>query len=683
MAEILAPCGSPQALQAALRAGCDAVYLGGSHFSARQNAANFSDEELKQAVYECHKRGVKVYQAVNTMIFDSQLEECMQAVKFACEIGIDGLITQDMALISVVKQCCPQLEIHSSTQMTIHTADGVEMSKGLGFSRAVLSRELPLDIIKELSQFGTETEVFVHGALCMSVSGQCYMSAVIGSRSANRGLCAQACRLPCSAVKGRERYDLSLKDMSYIENVKMLEKAGVSSLKIEGRMKRPEYAAKAVDSLKKALNGEECDIGGLEAVFSRGGFTDGYLFGKRGKEMFGTRQKENVEATANELPKIHEIYRREEKRDSVFFSFYAKSGEPVRLEVSDSGGVTVSVCGEIPQAAKKRECDEESVKKQLEKLGDTIYSLGGIYSEIESGLWISPSEINSLRREVCKKLDDKRAENNTKTVEFTPKDILDFKCIKTAETPAIRICVSELAQLENIDFEDIELCAVPLEIVEQAAKKYPVQKLMVSMPRFTFDEKKQREKLLSAKVNLGITKMLATNIAHIRQARDFGLEMHLDYGFNIGNSAALNEVKKLGAADAVVSFELKSAQINALRKPLPVGMFAYGKLPLMLTVNCPVSQAVGCKNCTKKIWDRTGREFKIKCSKKLGYVEVMNSEVLYLADKPESFSGADFITLNFCDESPAEVRKIISAYKYGSDKKPENLTRGLYFRGVL
>lgn len=683
MAEILAPCGSSETLTAALRAGCDAVYLGGESFSARQNAANFSNDELAKAVYLCHKRGVKVYQAINTMIFDSQIEECVKAVKFAAQIGIDGLITQDLALIEIVKKCCPKLEIHSSTQMTIHTADGVEMTKRLGFSRAVLSRELPLDIIKQLSDMGTETEVFVHGALCMSVSGQCYMSAVIGSRSANRGLCAQACRLPCSAVKGKERYDLSLKDMSYLNEIQLLENAGVSSLKIEGRMKRPEYVAKAVDSCKKALEGKPFDIQELEDVFSRGGFTDGYLRRQYGSRMFGTRKKENVEATAKALPGIHEIYRHEEKRSRINFTFTAENGKKVKLSAVDNCGLEVCSEGEIPQQAKSKACDRQTVEKQLSKLGDTIYSVGDIHCNIDDGLWISPSELNSLRRDVCKKMDDKRAENFQRKVEFEEKNLFDFEQYKSDEIK-VRINVSNISQLEEVDFEDIELCAMPMESALEAAEKYAEHKdkLMVVVPRFTFDENKQREKFKQIR-SAGIDKLLATNIAHVKLAEDTGFQLHMDYGFNIGNSVALNVAKKMGAKDAVVSFELKAAQISALKKSMPIGIFGYGKLPLMLTVNCPVSQAVGCKNCTGALWDRTGREFKIKCSKKLGYVEVMNSDVLYLADKLDSFKDIDFVMLNFFDEGPSEVRKIISAYKYGSERKPSVLTRGLYFRGVL
>lgn len=682
MAEILAPCGSPEVLHAALRAGCDAVYLGGGDFSARQNAVNFTDEEIEQAVFECHKRGVKLYRTINTVVFDEQLENCLKAVEHCAKIGVDGIITQDLALTEIVRRCCPGLAIHASTQMTVHTRLGVELTKDLGFRRTVLSRELPLDIIRELSALGIETEVFVHGALCMSVSGQCYMSAVIGSRSANRGLCAQACRLPCSAGgRGKERYDLSLKDLSYCDELRDIVDSGVTSLKIEGRMKRPEYAAMAVDSCKKALSGESYDKQTLEAVFSRDGFTDGYLHHRLGAEMFGMRTGEDAAAGAKAMPKIHELYRYEDKRAEVFFAVTIRSGEQICLSAEDGCGAKVQVSGGYPDKAVNRAVDEAAVTKQLGKLGDTIYDLGGVTCHIEDGLFVSPGELNELRRRACAMLDTARAKQNDRSTEFIHSDLLDFE-EHHGSGQTLRVSVSSLEQLNAVDADAVELCAVPLSMAVKAAEAFPVEKLAVMMPRFTFDEKRQMARLSDAK-SAGVRHLYATNPAHAVMARELGIVLHAGYGFNLTNSCALNVVKKLGAEDAVVSFELKTAQINRLKKPLPVGVYAYGRLPLMLTVNCPVSAAVGCKNCTHHVTDRTDREFPVKCSKKEGYVELLNSEVLYLADKLDDLRGADFLLLDFTDERPAQVRHIIEEYaNWGLNGRPDKITRGLYYRGV-
>ncbi|SFD01525.1 U32 family peptidase [Ruminococcus albus] len=682
MAEILAPCGSPEVLKAALRAGCDAVYLGGEEFSARQNAANFCNEDIVNAVYECHKRGVKVYRTINTVIFDEQMDKCIKAVEHCARAGVDGIITQDLALVEIVRKCCPDMHIHASTQMTIHTRRGMEVTKKLGFSRTVISRELPLDIIKELSALGIETEVFVHGALCMSVSGQCYMSAVVGSRSANRGLCAQACRLPCNAGgRGKDRYDLSLKDLSYCDELGEIVNAGVSSLKIEGRMKRPEYVAMAVDSCKKALAGEDYDRNTLEAVFSRNGFTNGYLRHKLGADMFGMRTGEDAAAGAKAMPKIHELYRYEDKRDTLRFKVTIKADEPVRITARDSLGSEVSIEGDYPQQALSRAIDEAAVIKQLSKLGDTIYSFGGAECDIDEGLFVSPGVLNELRRKVCMEMDSARMLKNSAVVPFTNSDITDFPEYK-GSGQTIRVSVTNLEQLGAVSPEKVEMCCIPLEFAVRAAEVFPVEKLAVMMPRFTFDEEKQLNRLAEAK-RVGITHLYGTNLAHTEIAKEFGMMLHAGFGFNLTNSCALNVAKELGAADAIVSFELKASQIAKLKKPMLIGVYAYGRLPLMMTVNCPISAAVGCKNCTHHITDRTGRDFPVKCSKREGYVEILNSELLYMADKLGDLRCADILMLDFTDETPAQVRHIIEEYENGGlNGRPDKITRGLYYRGV-
>ncbi len=683
MAEILAPCGSSEALGAALRCGADAVYLGGENFSARQNAANFNNDELKKAVYECHKRGVKLYLAINTLITDEQLEQCIDAVKNACELGVDGLITQDLALAEIVKVCCPKMEIHSSTQMTIHTKRGAEVAKSLGFSRVVLSRELPFEIIADIAAMPIETEVFVHGALCMSVSGQCFMSAVIGSRSANRGLCAQPCRLPMTAVKGKEEYALSLKDMCEIDHVKELVSAGVDSLKIEGRMKRPEYVAAAVNAYKKAVNGEHYDISLLESVFSRSGFTDGYITNKKGSEMFGIRTKEDVTAAAKALPKLHELYRHEEKRSRIKIHCVVKKDSPLIVTAEDENGIGVNAAGDVPQVAVNRACDIDMLKKQFSKLGDTIYSLHKFSAEIDDGLAVSASKLNELRRQLVQKLDDKRAEDNSKAVSFDQNNLIfDFPRRKKPAELKIRVSVTELNQLDRIDFSQVEMIVIPLVLVRQAVEKgFPKEKIMVSMPRFTFDEQSDF-KILKNAHEYGIDNLLCTNIAHISMGKELGMIIHTDFGFNTANSLALKQLKEMGVADAICSFELKASQINRLAGFIPVGIIAYGRLPLMLTANCPVNKSAGCEKCQKRLWDRTGREFPVKCNKKQGYVEILNSEILSLADKRNDFA-VDFIRLDFYEESAQRVKEVVDAYHNGCNLNIDRITRGLYYRGVI
>ena len=681
MAEVLSPCGGYESLEAVLRTGTDAVYLGSRHFSARASAHNFDEGELERAVYECHKRGVRLYQAINTLVTDDELPLVLSELETACRLGIDGIITQDLCLPYIVKRVCPELPIHASTQMTIHSAGGIKAVKGLGFCRAVLSRELPKDVIKELSQLGIETEVFVHGALCMSVSGQCFMSAVIGQRSANRGMCAQACRLPASAVKGSERYDLSLKDMSYIPFLGELDDMGVDSLKIEGRMKRPEYVAAAADACNKALSGEKPDMKLLSDVFSRDGFTDGYYFRKTGREMFGTRTKENVRAANDAIPRIHELYRTQHKYAQVSFSLYAHEGEAAKLTAYDEQGSTVTVTGECVQTALKRPLDESYVTAQLGKLGDTIYTLGTVDTDLSQKAMIPASALNALRREACALLDDKRAQKNTKVYDFSPCKF-DFETHQK-KPQEIRIFVSDISQLDGADISGVSLVCIHPEQAQAALDMgLDADMLAVVGDRFTFDEAALIERIKSAQ-SLGINRLIATNIAHLHIGKALGMRAHADFGLNVTNSLSAQVLKDLGAEDITLSFELKASQLARIKSPLPAGVFAYGRLPLMLTANCPVRAAVGCKACRKELFDRTGRAFGIKCSREKGYVEILNSDLLVMSDKLSDLSFAEHLSLYFTDETPKRISQVIAAYKNGTPLDEKSITRGLYYRGIL
>lgn len=679
MAEILSPCGSPEAVTAALGCGCDAIYVGSKAFSARQNATNFTDEELAEAVKECHRNGVKVYQAINTVYFDSQRQDVINELSSACKIGIDGIITQDLGLIVLAKSVCPDMPIHASTQMTIHTKNGVELCKELGFSRVVVSRELSLEAIKELCKTDIEIEAFVHGALCMSVSGQCYMSAMIGSRSANRGLCAQACRLPACAepqIK-EERYDLSLKDMSHVSFLKEIEAAGVTSFKIEGRMKRLEYVAAATDACRKALDGQAFDIEMLKAVFSRSGFTDGYLTCKLGSQMFGTRVKDDVTSASDVLPKLHELYRKPFKRFHVRFEIEIIKDKPVSLKAYSSDGITTEALGENPQIALNRPITEEIVSKQLSKLGSTIYELESMKCNINDGITIPASALNELRRTACESLDEKRI-NKLSAPKSTASLTQASSHTRTSCKQSLRIELSKASQLDGFDTANIEYIILPISEFDDR-KAYDYSKLSLSLPRFDFNENKTAEKLSNA-VSCGLKHIHATNLSHIVTARNLGLNVHGDFGLNVTNSDSIKLLNDLSLCDITASFELKAKQLESLQSDIPLGVIAYGRLPLMLTVNCPIKQSVGCKGCTHSITDRTGRIMPVKCSK--DYVEILNSDILYLADRLNDFNTMDFLTLKFYEETPEQINEIIRAYRSGKQSTIP-LTRALYYRGIL
>ncbi|MGN1481983.1 DUF3656 domain-containing U32 family peptidase [Porcipelethomonas sp.] len=670
--EILAPAGSLESLLAAINCGADAVYVGGKQFSARQNAANFDNDELKQASDICHLHGVKIYLAVNTIIFDSQVKEFSDFIEYAAECGIDAFIVQDLGAAEIIRNIIPDANIHGSTQMTIHSVRGAEFLQKLGFKRAVLSRELNADQIAEICRVGIETEVFVHGALCMCVSGQCYMSSMIGQRSANRGLCAQPCRLPFSACKNPENTALSLKDLSLMKHLKKMSENGVFSFKIEGRMKRPEYVASAVSACRQALNGQSPDMALLKSVFSRSGFTDGYYTGTL-DNMFGKREKEDVIAAKDLLPEIRRKYSKDRKTDVLYFNAEVKNGNPVRLNARSNCG-NVSVSGEIPQQAIKKTLDHEYLEKQLSKLGGTIYEYKGLKSEIDAGLSLSAKSINALRREASCLMDKKIIEHNTPV--FHKKNLSIYPENSHEELSQIRMRISCGRQLEAVSEADYVIMPSYVFLHNYFSD---TSKVIIEPPRFIYNESEITNELEQCR-RMGAEHLMCNNPAYIETGKNLGFKLHGDFGLNIANSYSINFLKKIDFEDAVLSFELKLGQINALKKSMNTGIIAYGYLPVMLTRNCPVKNETGCKKCEKFLQDRTGRRNKIICHKK--YTEILNSQPLYMADRMDEIKNVSFITLYFNDESPSEIKKIIREYKSGG-KMRENITRGLYYRGVL
>ncbi len=689
MAEILAPCGSYESLIAAVRVGADAVYVGSKAFSARQNAKNFDREELKEAVSECHRHGVKIYQAINTVILDYQLRELLYELEFACNVGIDGLITQDLCLIKLVKKVCPQMPVHASTQMTLHTENGVLFVRELGFSRVVVSREVSKEILTKLCKLDIEIESFVHGALCMSVSGQCFLSAMIGSRSANRGLCAGACRLPFSADKNKDSYVLSLKDMSYIRHLQELKEIGISSFKIEGRMKRPEYTAATVYECKKALEGIPQNMELLKSVFSRSGFTDGYYTDKLGKNMFGIRQKEDVIAANDVLPAIHSLYKDEKKNYKIDFDINIHLDKPITL-LARANGCKIVITGEQPQKAINRTIDENYVSKQLSKLGGSQYELGELSCSIGNDVMVAASVLNKMRRDAVSEIDKAICKKNTNLISFNKKEAekiisdLNSAPVDVIKKPAIRIALNKINNINEIDLSSIELVTVPIQEMTDLPHKLDVRlkdKICISLPRYMHNEQKVIGEIKSLKEK-GFLKYEATNLAHLRILNSLNLEIHTGFGLNITNSLALDALAEYNVTDAVISFELKANEINRLKAPLGFGIISYGRLPLMLSVNCPIKSSVGCNGCKGYLTDRTGRRFKVRCNKNYGYYELLNSDILCLSDKMNEFKNISFHTLYFDDETSDKINDIIKVYRDNSPCSGK-FTKGLYFRGII
>lgn len=670
--EILAPAGSMESLTAAVNCGADAVYIGGKNFSARQNAANFDAEELKKAADFCHLHDVKLYITVNTIILDNQAEEFAELIKISAKAGADAFIVQDLGAAKIIKSVVPDANIHGSTQMSVHTVNGALFLKEKGFKRVVLSRELSEKQIAEICGLGIETEVFVHGALCMSVSGQCYLSSLIGQRSANRGLCAQPCRLPYSACNNRDATALSLKDLSLLKHLIKMKSLGVTSFKIEGRMKRPEYVASAVMACIRSLDGETPDMSLLKAIFSRNGFTDSYYTGTL-ENMFGCREKEDVIAAAKILPSIRKEYSREIKTCTVHFYISVISDMPVSL-TAKCQGEQATVFGEVPQKALKRPVDADYIQRQLSKLGGTIYDFGGLIAKIDGGLMLSAKSINALRREVIEKLNQKKIKKNSPKYSFKP---LDISFNNNRETLSqIRMRISDISQLDAVKTADSII--MPAEEFLKCDNA-PSSKIIVEPPRFIYDEEKVCAVLKKCREK-GSEHLMCNNISYIKTGRELGFKLHGDFGLNISNSYSLDFFKNQGLEDTLISFEMKLGQINSLKKNITTGIIAYGYLPAMLLKNCPIKNEIGCKKCSKSLSDRTGRSNKIVCYG--NYTELLNSQPLYLADRKDEIKNVSFITLYFTNETPKQIASIINEYKT-SGKKHENITRGLYYRGII
>ncbi len=677
--EILAPAGSMESLIAGIRCGADAIYLGSKSFSARANATNFDEDELKTACEIAHKSGVKIYQTLNTLVFDTQLESVKKSIVLAANAGVDALIVQDLGIAQTIKEICPNMHIHASTQMTIHTPKGALLAKESGFSRVVVAREVSKEVLSQIIATGIEVEYFVHGALCMSISGQCFMSAMIGSRSANRGQCAQACRLPFSAIEGEKRCDLSLKDLSLVEYIGEMAELGVASLKIEGRMKRPEYVAASVTACRSSIDGEKPDLETLKAVFSRSGFTDGYYTNNLGNEMFGTRQKDDVVSAEGVLSDLASLYRKEAKRTTVDFYVCLKENLPTKIIATDSQGNKVEVLGDTPQKALNRPTDIEQLKKQLSKLGDTIYNLGEITAEIDEGIMLPASLLNNLRREACDNLDNARIMANTPKYEINKVDI-NFPKMLNIKPVGMRLEITKLSQLEKVELEDFEYIYLPLEECLKSNDFEHKDMIIVSLPRYTKEENSLIEKISKAK-ELGFSKALCTNYSHIKICKEQGLVLFGGFSLNVTNSYSLKSLADYGLKDATTSFELKLNQISSLADFMPYGIIAYGRLPLMLTVNCPIKQAVGCAKCDKHLTDRTGRKFEVLCGGDA--VEILNCDYLYMADRLHEVNDVSFITLRFTNETPQQIAKIVQCYQNRSKPPYQSFTRGLYYRGII
>ena len=692
--ELLAPAGSMEALRAAVCNGADAVYLGADTFNARINARNFSAADLQEAVVYCHVRGVKVHLTLNTLVLDREMPRAAELIRLAASCGVDAFIVQDLGMVSLCRQLAPDVPIHASTQMSIHSLEGVMEAAALGCSRVVLARELPAEEIAHICKKSpVEIEVFVHGALCMCYSGQCYLSSVIGRRSGNRGQCAQPCRLPYGYGRFEStRYPLSLKDNCLAGELDELRRMGVASIKIEGRMKRPEYVAIVTRAYRTVLNGGKLtpsDLQELETAFSRQGFTDGYFRGQTGSDMFGRRQE--GEDTADLFASARATYEQgEPQRIGVRFYAMIRRGEPAQLAVEDPDGNLCRTRGPVPEQAVYRSLTPQDLEQQLKKTGGTPYLCTAVRSSLDPDLMLPASAINAMRRDVIAELTAKRgraAPARLNAYDEPPR----YDGI--AGEPQLTIAVRTAGQITSrmLSMKPTVLYVPLSELAEHPDLPQRVSvetQLAAILPRVIWSgELAPVARQLRTVYEMGVRQVLAGNLGQLHIARAAGFAVRGDFGLNIVNSRAMRYLREQGLDSQLLSFELTLPQIRDISKAVPAELLIYGRLPLMLMENCVMKNRTGicaCQTGTVRLVDRVGEEFPIIKDPGTCRNVLLNGKKLYLLDKKDALRGMGLwaLRLQFTTENPGEIDKVLMDYQGRAVFDAGSYTRGLYSRGV-
>jgi len=684
--EILAPVGSEEMLRAAVFSGADAVYLGFSGFNARTGAGNFDADSLQEAVRFCHARGVAVHVALNTTVYGTELPALEQAIRAVAASGADAVICQDLAVATLIGKIAPQLPRHGSTQMSVHTLQGALELKELGFTRVVLARELSLPEVEHITKHcGIETECFIHGALCMSVSGQCYMSAFLGGRSGNRGSCAGPCRLPFEANalpegKPGRLHHLSLKDNSAIDKLDKLQALGVASAKIEGRLRTPEYVAAAVSACLAGREGRAYDRDLLKNAFSRSGFTSGYLDGKIDGTMFGVRSEADAELTKKTLPMLRELYRRERSRVPVQMKLEIEEGGE-KLTVTDADGNKAFAYGDAePQPA--RTDPTESLKRSLTKTGGTPFTAEKITVEMDGGPWFIPgSAVNELRREALDALLKKR-----ETLRPWPTTEEHVAALPQRTLPPRRTLRARFERWEQVPeraLDGVEYLILPIAQADRVPREWRA-KTLLELPRVMFGALEQdTARRIAATQDAGFAGYEVSNIAHLRLCR--GLPMTGGFGLNITNNVAAQFYAEQGLSSLLILLEVKDSDIASIAptrngKPVPTGVMIYGHMPLMLTRACPLQNIHDCAHCDKTgvLTDRKAKKFPVRCG--LGVRTIYNPVPIYMGDKPGALA-VDYGVAYFTLESREEAAQILDSIRTHAPFEGD-FTRGLYFKGT-
>lgn len=692
MLELLAPAGSMEALRAAVQNGANAVYLGCGTFNARQSAKNFTPQTLTEAIKYCHIRGVAVHLTLNTLVSDREMTELAALIRHAALSAVDAFIVQDLGVVQLCKQIAPHIPIHGSTQMTVHSLPGVQLCAAWGMSRVVLSRELSREEIQYICRHSPiEIEVFAHGALCMCYSGQCYLSAAIGGRSGNRGRCAQPCRQSYGHGHWQNKYPLSLKDNCLVHNLKELDEMGVASIKLEGRMKRPEYVAAVTRVYRQALGKGNVDrqmMDTLYAAFNRQGFTDGYYAGRTGADMFGIR--EDTTEDAQWLKSVRQTYETAEM-PLVPIAFYAKvTNQRFTLTVTDPEGRSCTQEGGIPELARVMELTKDALADRLSKTGGTPYRCVDVQADITPGLTLSAAAINAARRDVLNQLTALRARRETARLS-RPQKVVHFAGNRQRPGFTVQVTTREQITGRLLKFKPamlyvpLHLLTEDLNFCRELTQRVPV---CAVLPRIAHDgELPQLSRELVLVREQGVKGALVGNLGLIDMVRSLGMEVRGDFGLNLYNSAAVNACRHLQLQSATLSFEMTLPQIRDVSKAVDCEILSYGRLPLMVTENCLIKSRTGQCTChlgNTKLVDKTGAEFPVIKDGNSCRSVLLNGKKLNWLDRQTDLAKLGLWATRICftTENPKEVDMVLASVRTASTFDPGSGTRGLYLRGL-
>ena len=682
--EILAPAGNREMLSAAVFSGADAVYLGLTGFNARRTAGNFTPDELREAVQFCHARGVKVHVTLNTLVYGRELPGLADAVRAVAEAGADAVISDDLATAQLIKSIAPTLHLHGSTQMSIHTPEGARELAELGYDRVILARELSLQEIREVCAASPiEVEVFIHGALCMSVSGQCMMSAFLGGRSGNRGACAGPCRLPFDASpalrpgKPGKACHLSLKDMDLIPYLRDLMDAGVASVKIEGRLRTPEYAAAAVTACRCAREGQPYDEQLVRDIFSRSGFTDGYLRNRNDGAMFGVRTEADAAATKAAAPKARELFRRELPRVPVHYTLEGGVEDGgIKLTAADEDGNKVILySADEPQPAQKDPLP--GIERALAKTGGTPFVMAELAVKTDDPGFLPGSAWNELRRDALDKLLQKRSAAAPHAVQ--PYTLPDFAAHPAGTLPALMARFATVAQCPAEYAEPLQLLVFPLSEAATVPAAWR-KKTLLELPRITFGAAEAKTAAAVAALNPDeFGGLVINNPAQLRYTKNW--RKYGGLGLNVTNPMSAARYAALGLQGMLLQPETALSAMQEVAPGVPTAALCYAHLPLMLTRACPLRNVHTCAECTGTgtLRDRKGRDFTVTCSAPggAGLRTVFNPVPLYMGERLTEMP-VDYAVAAFTTESPARAAQILAAL-FARQPFDAEFTRGLYY----